>query len=174
MARISTYQLDTVIHDDDNVIGTNVGGSGETVLFPVGALTTHIRSSLTEYTRLTIVDNYEYDVTGRDPENDILWGGDIELDENGQPAFDATTIDYLGTIDTTTFPFVQTRQPTYPILTITHDFRETMQPVVLVFRTQNGVTSLYTPEGIDIIDGTTIEVDLGPIDRYEGYIAIFT
>ena len=44
MARISTYEIDTVIHDDDNIVGTDnrPGGRQETRLFPISALSSFI------------------------------------------------------------------------------------------------------------------------------------
>ncbi len=182
MARISTYPEDSTIHPNDHILGTNAGSAGgthanETVVFPVSALTSHIRGGLSDYTQLSVVNSYEYRVASSEDgeigrlvpaEDGVLWGQDITVNDDGSVNIPD---DYFGSFDIDLME--ELISPTYPVLDITHGFEES-NPVVIVFRVLDGVTSVYTPDSIEIVSDTQIRIDLGAIDRYEGHIAIFT
>ena len=161
MARISTYEIDTVIHADDNVIGTDPSSNNATRLYPVSSLAAFIRDG---YTRIF--------------DSEVSFGQDIPA--NGfLPAAYQTIPEPL--TSTVTRPDVTLRVGLMPEFTYTHNLNTT-SVVVTVFEDVMEYTftstdadnpqvgNSYTPRGfqdvtddvvITIIDNNNVRVDFG-------------
>ncbi len=71
--------------------------------------------------------------------------------------------------------FVELIAPFFPIISIQHDLDSTTLRVQVFLTSDDSNDYLeYDFQGFEVIDSNNISVDLGPIDRYEGYIKITT
>ena len=169
MARISTYQIDTVIHPDDNVIGTDPSNNNATRLFPVSSLATHINLDRAAVWPSSITSGAGATDAAAEREAAVL-AFDFARDTDAEYDDDTLT----GTL-------------TYPRKIFTHNMNS-RNVLVKVYEEQTvniGVTRAefilgntvtahveISPAQIVIIDLNRVLVDLGEIRDFTGYVVI--